>query len=57
MVYELSQGPPAVIPGINILLQLLETKLFVNVTVRDLMEGKQQRDSIILCKKNFICIT
>ena len=55
MVHELINGPAAVIPGINILLQLLETKLFVNVTVRDLMEGRQQlRDSIILHEKRHL---
>lgn len=45
MVHELIHGPTAVIEGINILLQLLDTKLFVNVTVKDLMEG--YTDSLI----------
>ena len=45
MAHEVQFYSPIFQEGINALLQLLETKLFVNVTVKQLMEG--YTDSLI----------
>jgi hypothetical protein len=45
MAHEVQFYSPLLQEGVNALLQLLETKLFVNVTVKQLMEG--YTDSLI----------
>lgn len=49
MAHEIQFNSTLIQEGVNLLLQLLETKLFVNVTVKQLMEGKLNniRNSII----------
>jgi hypothetical protein len=45
MAHEVQFYSPLLQEGVNALLELLETKLFVNVTVKQLMEG--YTDSLI----------
>jgi hypothetical protein len=40
MAYEVQYDSVIVQGGVNFLLELLQTNLFVNVTVKQLMEGK-----------------
>ncbi len=40
MAHEIQFNSTKIQEAVNILLQLFETKLFVNVTVKELMEGK-----------------
>jgi hypothetical protein len=41
MAHEIQFNPTKIQEAVNILLQLLETTLFVNVTVKQLMEGTE----------------
>lgn len=44
MAHQIQFNPPIVQESVNFLLQLLQTQLFVNVTVKQLMEGKQKNE-------------
>jgi hypothetical protein len=44
MAHEVQFYSPLLQEGVNALLELLGTKLFVNVTVKQLMEGKDKEN-------------
>ena len=46
MAHEVQFNLPIVQEGVNFLLQLLQTQLFVNVTVKQLMEGRKRMKNL-----------
>lgn len=46
MAHEVQFNLPIVQEGVNFLLQLLQTQLFVNVTVKQLMEGRRRMENL-----------
>lgn len=54
MVHELYYGLPEFQLMANFLLDLLQTKLFVRVTVKELMEGKENILSHFITKSSLI---
>ncbi len=53
MAHEVQFYSPLLQEGVNALLELLGTKLFVNVTVKQLMEGKDKENRWRETKKVF----
>jgi hypothetical protein len=53
MAHEIQFNSTLIQEAVNFLLQLLETKLFVTVTVKQLMEGKSNISFLSLIKFRF----